>query len=373
MPRPHVVIQVGHEPPLEPGFEEGTGASRELELVRLIGAALVDRLKRDGRMDVKRIPGKFPPEIRNASFKVDAFIALHGDAAGPTAQGYTFGFPPTSQSSKRFADLVAAEFARFHRSTRRRDNLNGNLSRYYGWKQERMPTAAPRILVEHGFLTHGVEREWLFDHVQELADAEFRAIAKLLGLDGRALQRTTTGSGTAAPIVPASRLLATPRASHAALERYVLKRNHAPHTDADARKVVKHYVTIAKHGGLDPLIAVAQMVLETNNLKSKWARTHKNLAGIGVTHNEVDEELVPKWISWEGAVTGHVGRLLAYAIPKGKGTAAQRALIKTALAKRPLPDDKRGVASTLAGLEGWADDPKYVAKIVRLAKEIRKA
>ena len=59
MAKPHVVVQVGHEPPLEPGHFDETGTGGELELVGLIGAALVDRLTRDGRFSVKRIPGRF--------------------------------------------------------------------------------------------------------------------------------------------------------------------------------------------------------------------------------------------------------------------------------------------------------------------------
>jgi hypothetical protein len=291
-----------------------------------------------------------------------------------------------------------------------------------------MRTSAPRVLVEHGFLTHSVERAWLFEHVQELADAEYRAITKLLGLTAQA--SSAAEQGTAWPWFPewalwqtgrgrfaglgkanrsvrpasapdrvpplafevlrelqlsdravvagaaataASPLLTAPRATHAVLERYVLKRSHAPHTDDDARKVVKHYVSVATRGGLDPLFTVAQMVLETNNLKSSWAQTHKNLAGIGVTGDDVDPATVPSWQSWQGAVIGHVGRVLAYAIPKGMESAAQKPLIEAALKKRPLPDELRGVASTLAGLQAWAGDPAYVSKLVKLANEIRKA
>ena len=76
--------------------------------------------------------------------------------------------------------------------------------------------------------------------------------------------------------------------------------------------------------------------------------------------------------SWDKACRAHVGRLLAYALPKGSETAAQRALIKEALKVRALPDDRRGRAPTLAGLAGsWAMDPKYAGKIVRIANEIR--
>ena len=71
-------------------------------------------------------------------------------------------------------------------------------------------------------------------------------------------------------------------------------------------------------------------------------------------------------------MTAHVGRLLAYALAKGKETAAQKRLIEEALAWRPLPEPFRGAAPTLAGLAGtWAADRAYARKIARLANEIR--
>jgi hypothetical protein len=82
---------------------------------------------------------------------------------------------------------------------------------------------------------------------------------------------------------------------------------------------------------------------------------------------------VPKWTSWQGAVTGHVGRVLAYAVPKGAETPTQKQLIDAALAKRLLPDGLRGVAPTLAGLGQWATGANYAQAIARIANEIRAA
>jgi hypothetical protein len=46
-------------------------------------------------------------------------------------------------------------------------------------------------------------------------------------------------------------------------------------------------------------------------------------------------------------------------------------LIAEALAVRPLPPSKRGVAVRLKGLaRNWAEDPNYADKIARIAKEI---
>ncbi len=425
MPKPQVVVQIGHEEPRDQSHPS-SGAAGELALVRRIGAALVERLERDGRVDVKRIPGRFPAEISGGSWRVDAFIALHGDSVTDAAvEGYTFGFPPTSTVSKKFADLVAAQFSRFHRSHRRQDNVTGALKHYYGWDPRRMPTQAPRILVEHGFVSNPVEHQWLKEHVEELAEAEYHAILRLLDLDdqqplpdhdadwvwfaewslwtlgrgqyapyGKANARVRPRTAptpiprhasdilrdlqrrdddTEAPVTPSSRLLTTPRADRDGIERYVVERDHAPHTDEVALEVAGHYFEVATAGGLDPTIAAAQMVLETDNLKSKWARTHKNLAGIGITRPDIPPEEVPRWDTWRDAVIGHVGRLLAYALPKETGTPQQKQLIQAALAKRGLRDELRGCAPTVDGLRNWAGDPQYVANLISLANKVREA
>jgi hypothetical protein len=94
----------------------------------------------------------------------------------------------------------------------------------------------------------------------------------------------------------------------------------------------------------------------------------RNPAGIGIT--SVSAQGV-SFRTWNKAVRAHVGRLAAYAIPKGKGTQAQKALIAEALAVRPLPDSKRGSALRLKGLSrNWAEDPKYAHKIAKIGREI---
>jgi len=171
-------------------------------------------------------------------------------------------------------------------------------------------------------------------------------------------------------ITQKSELLAEPRATREELEAFMLAGEHGGYTDANVRGIVKRYVATATSVGLDPLLVVSQMVLETGNLTSFWSQVpRRNPAGIGVTG---EEGAGNTFSSWDKACRAHVGRLLAYALPKGAENAAQRALIKEALQVRPLPDDRRGRAPTLAGLAGsWAMDPKYAGKIVRIANQIR--
>ncbi len=171
-------------------------------------------------------------------------------------------------------------------------------------------------------------------------------------------------------ITQKSELLAEPRVTREELEAFMLARDHGGYTDANVRGIVRRYMTTATSVGLDPLLVVSQMVLETGNLTSFWSQVpRRNPAGIGVTGEEGKGNT---FTSWDKACRAHVGRLLAYALPDGAENTAQRALIKEALKVRDLPADRRGRAPTLAGLSGsWAMDPKYAGKIVRIANEIR--
>ena len=458
MPKLNVLVQVGHETPREgpPGgkLDRATGAAGEVEVGRKLGDALVRRLEADPRFEPRLVPGRIPDDVKRGAWHAHAFVSLHCDANNnTTVEGYSFGFPPGLGVNKRLADLIGAEFATFHRSRRRGDNNTADMRGYYAWK--RIPTTGPEVLVEHGFVSNPAERAWLHDHVEKLADAEYRALLKFFGLSPPvepAREGTATGTGAAAvepmtawawfpewalwvlgrgkykphgprnpamrpkaappkipqlawvvlrqlqraeeehttdvprdpattstssggvtvEIGPATTLLARARVSHATVERYLLRRPHGDRPDADMRELARLYFELAQPAGLDPLLAIAQMVVETGNMTSEWSRPpRRNLAGIGVT-GQPGQGLT--FASWREAVEAHVGRLLAYAVRADAATPAQRDLIDKALARRPLPPDFRGVAPTLEGLaERWAQDPQYAIKIARVANEIRQS
>jgi hypothetical protein len=203
-------------------------------------------------------------------------------------------------------------------------------------------------------------------------DGAVREIPELELGQGRALVEHVH-MGTAAPpgprITKRTRLLAAPRATRGQLEGYLLGRPHGSYEERQVRTIARLYDETSQSVGLDPLLVVAQMVLETGNLCSFWSQPpRRNPAGIGVTGAPGEGISFP---NWKAAVTAHVGRLLAYTLPKDAGNAPQRQLIKKALEVRPLPDDRFGVAPTLNGLAGtWAMDPKYATKLVGVAKEI---
>jgi hypothetical protein len=176
-------------------------------------------------------------------------------------------------------------------------------------------------------------------------------------------------SANGVKVTKGTRLVSSPRATRAQIEAYLLGHPHGVYDERRVQTIARLYDDTSRSAGLDPLLVVSQMVLETGNLSSFWSQPpRRNPAGIGVTGVPGEGVSFP---NWKTAVTAHVGRLLAYTLPKGGGNATQKQLIKKALEVRPLPSDRFGVAKTIGGLAGtWAMDPKYATKLAGVAKEI---
>jgi len=364
-----ILVQAGHKRPLDPNHLTQTGAAGEAELVARIQKRLVALLRRDSRFEPLPMPGLIP-----RGTKADAAVFLHADgAASPQATGYSFGFPDPAVN-KKLVDLISKEFVRIPgHPNRRRDNGTEDAHQYYGFS--RVDSAGPEALIEHGFMSNPGERRWMQSHVPQLAFAEYVAICRFFGLAPAQGGAGTATSIEAEALTPSSTILAAPRATAAQLRRHLISGHHAHpgqsrYKDSALKNIIRLYVTTSKSIGLDPLVAVSQMELETGHLTSKASQPpRRNPAGIGITGPGVAGVSFP---SWSKAVRAHVGRLAAYALRKGQGTPAQKALIAEALAVRPLPDSKRGVAVRLEGLTGnFAADPNYAEKIARIAEEIQ--
>ncbi len=355
-----ILVQAGHQRPLEPGFESGTGAPGEAALVADIQQALVKVLNHDStHFHGIPVPGKIDPSIQ-----VDAALFLHADGfSDPSAHGFSVGYPEF-EVNRRLANLIAAEFEKLPgHPSRRPDNQTVDRAQYYGFGI--VDTPGPEVLVEHGFVTNPAEHQWLKAHVDELAAAEYHALCRFFGFPV-----TPGGGGTGqTSVTPDSALHAAARAPAARAEAYLLARAHGAYTDNDVRAIVALYYQTAAPVGLDPLLVVAQMSEETGHLTSFWSqRPRRNLAGIGVTGAPGVGLSFP---DLKTAVRAHAGRLLAYSLPIGAGSPAQLQLIQEALAVRPLPDKLRGVAPTLKGLAGtWAHDSQYAVTVAAVANEI---
>jgi len=154
-------------------------------------------------------------------------------------------------------------------------------------------------------------------------------------------------------------------------------KNVSSYTRVDLDKIIlPAYFTVAASVGVDPSIAIAQMIHETGFLSSFWSkRPRRNPAGIGVT-GQTAKSLAKDASFWEwsfdddariwkkglrfdawdtGSVPAHISRLLGYALKETQRTVEQNDFLKKHTAKRPLPSRVVGCAPTLAGLEGtWA-------------------
>jgi len=172
------------------------------------------------------------------------------------------------------------------------------------------------------------------------------------------------------PLTNASVLITPPRATQAQCAAVIMAHEHGAYTSYDVASIVRSYFAYA--AGLDPLIAIAQMCHETSYLSSQWAtRPNRNPAGLGVT-GEPGKGLT--FDTWEDAAKAHVGRLLAYALPQGQGTADQQQLITDALSLRALPSKYRGSAPTINGLNGrWAPSASYTQRILSIGNTIMEA
>jgi hypothetical protein len=357
-----VLVQAGHQRPLQPGHEGQTGAPGEADLVARIQRRLVQLLNQDGNFSGIPMPGRI-----NDGVAVDAALFLHADgAANPTASGFSVGFP-NFDVNRKLAQLIAEEIAAIPGAPRRRpDNNTVDMAQYYGFSH--VATPGPEVLVEHGFVTNPDERVWLNDHVDDIAHAELNALRRFFGLEP---SRDLQGGGGSQKVRVGSPLLAASRAPAQRVTRHLLSLEHGDYAEEDVRRVCQLYYRTARSVGLDPLVVIAQMYLETGHLTSFWSqRPRRNMAGIGVTGEPGVGLSFP---TLPLAVRAHVGRLLAYAIPAGAESLGQRRLINEALAVRPLPASLRGAAPTLKGLAGtWAADPDYARKIAGVANRIRR-
>lgn len=361
-----ILVQAGHQRPLQPGFETGTGAAGEVELVTDIQRALVRRLNRDERFDAIPMPGRFTPD----KVPCDAGIFLHADGSdNRSARGFSVGFPRI-EVNRRLAHLIVEEIKKLPgHPPQRDDNNTRDMEFYYGYHHTATP--GPEVLVEHGFVSNTEERQWLKAHVEALAEAEHTALRRFFGFNGdHPADHHEDHPAEHGAVTPDSALRAPARAPAERVEHYLLSRAHGEYGDSDVRAIVRHYYRTAPAVGLDPLLVVAQMVEETGHLTSFWSqRPRRNPAGIGVTG---DPGVGLKFPDWRTAVRAHTGRLLAYSLPIGAGNQAQTELVAEALAHRPLPDEHRGAAPTLQGLvERWATDPQYADKIAGVANDIR--
>ena len=188
-------------------------------------------------------------------------------------------------------------------------------------------------------------------------------------------------------------LLGPPSGTAAQAVEWLSARCAAEYTRYDVGSIVETYQRLGEWAGVDWFLAIAQMAHETGSLTSWWSgRPRRNPAGIAVTGvMQTGASDAPPGSGWtwddrsgfwrEGwsfpswadhAIPAHLGRLLAYALTDAAASPAQLDLISYALSYRAMPERYRGIAPTIAGLNGrWAvPGTTYGQRIIELAWSI---
>lgn len=172
------LFQAGHVAPREPEYESGTGTVREQEFTLRMQKRLAVIFARDKRFRVRLCAGDVPD-----GWVGDLFLSLHGDGASQSSHGYSFGWPANGRDPGRgpaLAERLAHEWGLLgHPGGHHANNYTDGMRGYYGWGRVSAPT---KVLIEHGFLTNPGERAWMFAHVEEMAQATYRAILAHYGL-----------------------------------------------------------------------------------------------------------------------------------------------------------------------------------------------
>jgi hypothetical protein len=379
-------LGVGHGITPKGAFDQGAQAPgrNEYELNWQVVAAAAIALERCGISFINEEAagkGHDPDFVGSANNANDAHVQLaievHHNASDPPHPGFGCEMCVSSltteenrQLGRRIAALLHQELGlnvRGQQGLSIRDDLgflNGT----------KMPSMIPEI----SFVDNDTDRKisGRADYATKAGEALAQAICEHFGKQfvppTGVQQATSPGTGTGTPAVsPSSTLMAAPRGTVAQVTAYLLARPHGTYAQADVQAIAAEYFSVAGPLRLDPLLAASQMIEETAHLSSFWSQPPRhNMAGIGVTGEPGAGVSFPT--AAEG-VRAHIGRLLAYALKKGTETPGQSSLIAEALAFRPLPDDHRGVATTLAGLAGpgrWAADPQYATKVAWVANQV---
>lgn len=135
----------------------------------------------------------------------------------------------------------------------------------------------------------------------------------------------------------------------------------------DVRIILEHYWRYAPEVGVDPFLAAAQCIFETDSLRSQWAaRPRRNPAGLGVR-----QEGGLSFNSWEESVQAHIGQILAFALRDDEANEAQRQMMRRNPRFDKIAPDSRGTIRTIGALSGrWNNDPQYGPGLLGRAQAI---
>jgi hypothetical protein len=167
-----VVVQMGHVPRTRGATGTSGHRGTEQEFARQLAARIRPRVETLGhRCLVIGADDPIPP--------CDAFIALHQDGStNPKARGASVGYP-AGTANERWAQTWKARYAQAGwPGGFRLDNYTHALRNYYAFRKTNAPV---RVLMEHGFATNQQDADWMWDHLDVIAQVHADTVAAQLG------------------------------------------------------------------------------------------------------------------------------------------------------------------------------------------------
>ena len=164
-----LLVQMGHV-----GRKKGaTGAFREIEFTQKLGNAMGLLLKGSGlKYRIMGADNWLKPEPNKAKI----FMALHYDGStNKNARGFSCGYK--LGTNQRFKDTMAMSYKEFSGFNQRPDNYTIGLKNYYGYKHV---DAMWYLVLEHGFGSNDIEREWMFANIDRIAKHHVEVIRRFL-------------------------------------------------------------------------------------------------------------------------------------------------------------------------------------------------
>ena len=112
------------------------------------------------------------------SNKTMLFFAIHADGSiNKNARGASAGYP--ENANQTFSYHIKTAYRLLTGFDLRPDNYTKGLKNYYAWRLNHV-LADHYCLLEHGFMSNLIERDYMNNHIGEIADCHFKTILEFI-------------------------------------------------------------------------------------------------------------------------------------------------------------------------------------------------
>jgi hypothetical protein len=169
-----------------------------------------------------------------------------------------------------------------------------------------------------------------------------------------------------------SPLLAPPRAGARRMMRFAVQGRllhaYGSAVEESVTALMATYVTTCEKHGVDPLVPVCQLLIDTEFLTSPSRRLRVDEHRL---RPPTKEEIRPWLASWGEVVRAHTALLLAYALPVGEESAQQLELLRDKANPPQFPYELRGSAPKLdLFARAWTPEKDYLDRLCEVGNSI---